>query len=313
MVINNTKRLLGILGVLLLLYFFSIPLLGVTVSFGQTVSGTITAGKEETYTFSATAGNKVLIRMSRTSGDFWPYIRLLNPTGTMIGNSYGSSSAELISISLPSTGTYTIIADDEIGTYSGGYNLTLERQGHAVYTLYVNSNPITGMNVSITPNDNNGSGNGSTNFTRLYNQGTQVTLTAPSIFNGKNFIKWKVDNVDKTGRTISVTMNSDHTALAVYQAYVYILTVQSSPDPGVTISITPNDNNNQGNGETEFLRTYNYGTIVTLTAPGTHNGRNFSKWIIDGKNYTGITQQITMDRSHIAQAIYQSSTYKLSV
>ncbi len=138
MAINNTKRLLDILVGFLLFYFFGIPLLGVPVSFGQTVSGTITAGKEETYTFSATAGNKVLIRMSTTSGDLCPYIRLLNPAGKAIGNSWGFTNAEVKSISLPSIGTYTIIAGDYDGSYSGTYNLTLERL-----------NPGTGATVSF--------------------------------------------------------------------------------------------------------------------------------------------------------------------
>jgi hypothetical protein len=127
MAINNTKRLLDILVGLLLFYFFSIPLLGSPVSFGQTVSGTITAGEEETYTFSAITGNKVIIRMTQTSGNFWPYIRLFDPEGTEIGSNHGGTNVEIISISLPSTGSYTIIADDYFGTLSGGYNLTLER------------------------------------------------------------------------------------------------------------------------------------------------------------------------------------------
>ncbi|MFC2140683.1 pre-peptidase C-terminal domain-containing protein [Acidobacteriota bacterium] len=121
------KRLLGFCGIFILISYFGLPLMGAPISFGQTVSGSITVGEEDTYTFSAIAGNKVLIRMSRASGNLCPYIRLFDPAGTEIGNSWGGANADVISNSLSSTGTYTIIAADYFGTYSGGYNLTLER------------------------------------------------------------------------------------------------------------------------------------------------------------------------------------------
>jgi hypothetical protein len=67
-------------------------------------------------------------------------------------------------------------------------------------------------------------------------------------------------------------MDSNHTAQAVYKAATYTLTVQSSPDTGVPITITPQDNNNAGNGSTEFSRTYDFETVVNLTAPVSTTG-----------------------------------------
>jgi hypothetical protein len=59
----------------------------------------------------------------------------------------------------------------------------------------------------------------------------------------------------------------------------YVLTVNSaSPASGVSIAVTPSDNNNSGNGATSFTRTYNAGNSVTLTAPATAGGNPFSSW-----------------------------------
>jgi hypothetical protein len=88
--------------------------------------------------------------------------------------------------------------------------------GGGPYTLTVQSTPNTGVNITVSPNDNNGSGNGTTNFTRTYNSGTKVTLTAPGSHQGQNFSKWTVDGVTQTGQTIIVTMNGNHTVRAFY-------------------------------------------------------------------------------------------------
>jgi pimeloyl-ACP methyl ester carboxylesterase len=57
------------------------------------------------------------------------------------------------------------------------------------------------------------------------------------------------------------------------------LTVNSSnPSSGVGITVTPTDSNGYGNGSTSFTRTYNQNALVTLTAPSTASGNNFSSW-----------------------------------
>ncbi len=59
-----------------------------------------------------------------------------------------------------------------------------------------------------------------------------------------------------------------------------VLTVASTgPASGVNITISPNDVSGLSNGTTQFTRTYNPGTTVTLTAPSTVNGNNFQKWL----------------------------------
>src|ERR1043166_1139241 len=57
------------------------------------------------------------------------------------------------------------------------------------------------------------------------------------------------------------------------------LTVASSnPSIGASITVSPSDNNSQGNGVTQFTRTYNTNTAVTLIAAPIAGGNNFITW-----------------------------------
>jgi Tol biopolymer transport system component len=86
-----------------------------------------------------------------------------------------------------------------------------------VLTL-ASSNPSSGVNIAVTPNDNNGLGNGTTQFTRTYNQNSSVNLTAPASVAGNIFWKWQVDGVDfTTSPSTSVAMGATaRTATAIY-------------------------------------------------------------------------------------------------
>jgi hypothetical protein len=189
------------------------------------------------------------------------------------------------------------------------------------HVLTVRSLPESGVGITVSPSDNNGDSNGTTTFTRTYNHGTQVSLTAPAQFNGHNFLKWIVDGVDNASQTISVTMESSHTVTAVYEETAppgtFMLTVRSYPDNGAVVAVSPADNDGKGNGTTTFKRTYNDGTNVTLTAPEELNNRIFSKWIIDGNDSDQRTVTVTMNQNRVAEANYIDkppvNTYILTV
>ena len=119
------------------------------------------------------------------------------------------------------------------------------------------SNPTSGVNITVSPNDISGSGNGTTQFTRTYNHGTNVTLTAPATVNGNNFKFWERDGQGWSGSaTTTVEARGNHTMTAVY-ATAPVLTVNSSnPAAGVNITVTPTDKNGSGDGTTPFTRTY---------------------------------------------------------
>jgi hypothetical protein len=90
-------------------------------------------------------------------------------------------------------------------------------------------------------------------------------------------------------------------------AFTYQLAVQSTPNSGAQVTVTPVDIDGNGSGETYFRRTYNPGEVVTLTAPGTFKGNVFQKWTIDGKDYNKTVIQITMDSNYYVKAVYEGT------
>ncbi len=197
-------------------------------------------------------------------------------------------------------------------TMNGDHTLTAvykEEGTPDTYTLTVESSPSAGAPVTVTPADFNGSGNGTTSFTREYTEGTGVTLTAPASYEGQSFLKWLVDGAADTNKSVTVTMNGDHTLTAVYEEEstpdTYTLTVESSPSAGAPVTVTPADVNGNGNGTTSFTRNYTEGATVTLTAPAEYGGSVFSGWYVDGTLKTGDrTTQVAMTAGRKARANY---------
>ena len=87
------------------------------------------------------------------------------------------------------------------------------------------------------------------------------------------------------------------------------LTVASAtPSSGVSIAVNPNDNNGQGNGVTQFTRTYSSNTVVVLTASATAGGNNFSSW--GGcDSASGTTCNVTMSTDKTVTAVYVGSSW----
>ena len=63
------------------------------------------------------------------------------------------------------------------------------------------------------------------------------------------------------------------------------LTVDSIVASGVPLTISPADSDGAGNGNALLTRTYNLGTSVNVTAPGTSGAATFVKWVKDGIDY----------------------------
>jgi len=106
-----------------------------SIDFGQTLQCAIsTAGEVDTLTFSAQAGDLVLVRMSATSGNLDPHIRLNDTDGaTTLCSAYDySGDAEIATCTLPASGTYTLLAADYGNTDTGNYALYLQRLNNPV-------------------------------------------------------------------------------------------------------------------------------------------------------------------------------------
>jgi Glycoside hydrolase family 44 len=173
------------------------------------------------------------------------------------------------------------------------------------YTLTVSStNPASGITIAAAPSDSNGKASGATNFALSYTAGTSVTLTAPATSGSNSFSSW-TGCTSSTGVTCAVTMSGNAAVTANYALPVtYVLTVNSaSPSSGVNIGAVPSDNNSKSAGTTGFAFTYNAGTPVALTAPGTSGGYSFVSWT-GCATVVSVTCNVTMNGNTTVTAAY---------
>lgn len=121
-------------------YGFSVELSGILtaegnfieITYGQSQQGTIDSSVVAvTYRFRGSAGDEVIISMSRAGGDLDSYLYLLDATGQLLyedNDSGGQNGDARIAYTLPADGEYLIIAtklDQNQGVSSGSYLLDL--------------------------------------------------------------------------------------------------------------------------------------------------------------------------------------------
>ncbi|MFZ3265364.1 MAG: chitobiase/beta-hexosaminidase C-terminal domain-containing protein [Terriglobales bacterium] len=98
--------------------------------FGQTEAGTISlAAQSNTYTFTANANDILDFTATQTSGTLSPKIRLFNPAGTLLNTAANCSSpvTEMNGVTLPASGTYTVLLGDCSDTQIGNYEIYAQR------------------------------------------------------------------------------------------------------------------------------------------------------------------------------------------
>ncbi|MBU0639121.1 MAG: hypothetical protein KKB50_09680 [Planctomycetes bacterium] len=89
-------------------------------------------------------------------------------------------------------------------------------------TLTIGSTPLSGISIQVSPLDNGGSGDGLTQFQRVYDENTAVTLTAPSrptvAGDVLTFCHWEVDGVPQADEETALlyTVSGDAPLSAVY-------------------------------------------------------------------------------------------------
>src|SRR5205814_1827237 len=85
-----------------------------------TKAGSIYQGDFDTWTFTATQGDYIALSVgtvTQTTAHFAPWIRLVSPSGALLGNSLTLPTPRSSDLTAPTSGTYTVI----IGTYVGGF------------------------------------------------------------------------------------------------------------------------------------------------------------------------------------------------
>lgn len=96
------------------------------IAYGDTRNGFVNSSSGDRWTFSGSAGQWVRITMTSSTLD--TYLALLDPDNNIVAtddDGGGDTNAKIYVSSLPSTGTYTIIARGYNGA-TGGYQLLLE-------------------------------------------------------------------------------------------------------------------------------------------------------------------------------------------
>ncbi|NOT44078.1 MAG: hypothetical protein HOP14_05680, partial [Acidobacteria bacterium] len=90
---------------------------------GQNHAGQIFVGDLDAWTFTATAGEAISLSIAQTGGDvaFWPWIRLIGPTGGVALAQGWGDLAGTVDVVAPVGGTYTVlVASNDTGHDNGG-------------------------------------------------------------------------------------------------------------------------------------------------------------------------------------------------
>src|SRR5437667_234198 len=161
---------------------------------GATNAGSIYLGDLDTWTFTATQGDFIALSMGTVtpaSAHFAPWIRLVSPTGALLGNSSTGQGAADIAATAPTSGTYTVL----VGSYLRGYY-----DGTGSYLLTLAKGPGA---VEVSAGDEGGPmTNGATNAGSIYlgdldtwtftaTQGDHITLSTGAATPGSaHFAPW---------------------------------------------------------------------------------------------------------------------------
>ncbi len=186
--------------------------------------------------------------------------------------------------------------------------------------VLVQSTGVTGVSISQDVEDLSGAKDGLTNYSRRFAPRQGYELTAPATVSVRPLVyafeRWRLQSQPGIGftnqplgqltLTVSDCGNLDDTAVADY-VIRRTLEVQSlNPTSGVSITVTPNDINGNGNGSTAFTRYYRDGEFVTLTAPAAIGQDPFRYWVVNGSPRTaGVTStNVSLTGTVTAIAVY---------
>jgi hypothetical protein len=126
------------------------------LSNGFTHQGALPAGVSNFWTFTANAGDGIVVRMGKAvaSSSLYPYLRLYGPNGALLDADFGPSAAD-VSTSATSSGTFTVVAANKEENFSNG--------GYGAYRITL-STTTPGSPVVVAPGDEGGSLNGTDTY-----------------------------------------------------------------------------------------------------------------------------------------------------
>ena len=102
---------------------------------GTMHTGSISYGDLDVWSFNASAGENLMIRLGDLNGTniFYPWVRLFSPNGVLLRSDYGPYAAES-AVRATNSGTFTVVVGDgNVGLLGiGPYRLTLAKTGDPV-------------------------------------------------------------------------------------------------------------------------------------------------------------------------------------
>ncbi len=226
---------------------------------GLNHTGTIPVGDLDTWTFTATQGELLVLAIGETSGsaNFTPWIRLFTPNGGLIGNDWGAAATQ-IAVNATSTGTYLVVVSTNDAGFddSGTYTLTMA-QGNTA--------------PSISPGDQGGSLTNGANhagaisigdldiFTFTATQGDGLVLAVGEGVSATDFTPW-IRLISPSGALLASSSSAAAAQLAV-----------SAASTGTyQVVITTNDAGNDATGNYNLTLARGPGTFTI--SPGDQGG-----------------------------------------
>lgn len=187
--------------------------------------------------------NDLDLRVTNGSTTYMPWVlNPMNPSAPATTGDNTVDNVEQVVVPNPQAGVYTItVTHKGVLRPVGRQAYSMIVTGAVTHTLQVgSSDPDSGVAITVTPADINAQGDGLTPFSRVYDGGTQVTLTASAVAPNDNvFIKWVRNGVDfSTNRTLNLTMDTDHNLVAVYE-FISPIPVLLQPAPNAVVPPTP--------------------------------------------------------------------------
>jgi hypothetical protein len=101
---------------------------------GSTYLGTIDTGDIDAWTFTANAGDSIIVRMGElVTGTITPHLRLYGPDGVLLDSSSAAAAAE-VTVRATNSGTFMVVADDLSSGWAGtgNYRLSLAKTGSPI-------------------------------------------------------------------------------------------------------------------------------------------------------------------------------------
>jgi len=182
------------------------------------------------------------------------------------------------------------------------------------FRLSVQSFPASGLDVTVSPSDYNGDGNGTTDFSRVYTSDSVVTLTAPSTFDGMDFLKWTLDgaevsaDIEEKGvtqaRDIQVTMDGNHAVIAHYGMDI----CQAVDNCDVTWEM-----GGEGGGWYGQTSTYFYDNDAAQSQAISDNQSNYLQTTVQGPGTVLFYWKVSSETNYDYLSFYIDSTNKANI